>query len=62
MKAMVDKHKCTGCGLCAEFCPDVFEVADEVAEVIVEVVPPISEESCRDASENCYIGAISLEE
>jgi len=26
MKAAVDKDLCTGCGLCEDTCPEVFEV------------------------------------
>jgi len=28
MKAIVDKDVCTGCGLCVDTCPDVFEMQD----------------------------------
>ena len=62
MKAMVDKEKCTGCGLCADMCPDVFEVVDSLAEVIVDEVPSLSEEACRDAGLNCPVGAIMVED
>ena len=61
MKAMVDKDKCTGCGLCADICPDVFELVGELAEVIENVVPPESEESCQEALTNCPVEAISVE-
>jgi ferredoxin len=61
MKAMVDKDKCTGCGLCADICPNVFELVDDLAEVIVDVVPPESEESCHEALINCPVEAISVE-
>ncbi len=29
MKVTVDDSLCTGCGLCADSCPEVFEVADD---------------------------------
>ncbi len=61
MKAMVDKDKCTGCGLCADICPDVFEIVDDVAEVIVDVVPSQSEEACREAGTSCPVEAITVE-
>ena len=31
MKAMVNKDTCTGCGICVDICPEVFEIGDEIA-------------------------------
>jgi ferredoxin len=31
MKAAVNKETCIGCGLCADICPDVFEIKGPVA-------------------------------
>ena len=33
MKAVVDEGLCTGCGLCADSCPDVFEMEGDKAIV-----------------------------
>ena len=33
MKAIVDEETCIGCGLCAETCPEVFEMVDDKAHV-----------------------------
>lgn len=62
MKATVDKDVCTGCGLCSDDCPEVFEIDDDVAVVIGDVVPEGAEDSCRDAAENCPVEAITIEE
>ena len=62
MKAKVDAELCTGCGLCEDTCPEVFEVPDDVARVKVDVVPPEAEETCREAAEGCPNEAISIEE
>jgi ferredoxin len=62
VKASVDKDLCTGCGLCEATCPEVFEVRDDVAVVIVDAVPAEAEETCREAQEFCPEQAISLEE
>jgi len=63
MKAIVDTDTCTGCGLCEETCPEVFEMGDEnVAVVKVAEVPPDVEDSCREAADGCPVDAISIEE
>lgn len=61
LKATVDQDLCTGCGLCESTCPEVFEIQDDVAVVIVDVVPKDAEESCKEAAEDCPVEAISCE-
>jgi len=63
MKAIVNPDVCSGCGLCAETCPKVFQLDDEgVARVIVEEVPPELEDQVKEAAEDCPDEAISTEE
>lgn len=62
MKAKVDPELCTGCGLCAETCPEVFEVPDDLAIVQVDVVPADAEDTCREAAEECPVEAITIVE
>ena len=62
MKAKVDLDLCTGCELCVDTCLDVFEMDDDVAKVIVDVVPADSEECAREAAEDCPSEAISIDE
>ena len=38
MKVKVE-DTCTACGLCVDTCPEVFELGDEFAEVLVDEVP-----------------------
>lgn len=63
MKAKVDHDLCSGDGICAELCPEVFEMNDDdQAIVIVDVVPAECEDSCREASDSCPESCIYLEE
>ena len=62
MKAIVDAGACVGCGLCADTCPEVFEMDGDVAKVIVNPVPKTVEDTCREASDNCPVTAITLED
>jgi ferredoxin len=63
MKATVDADACTGCGLCIDACPEVFEMGDEgVAVVKVTEVSPDDEDSCKEAADGCPVEAIQIEE
>ena len=61
MKAIVNQETCTGCGICCDTCPEVFEMDGDKAKVKLEVVPPKAEASCREAMEGCPVEAISIE-
>lgn len=62
MKATVDEN-CTGCGLCVETCPEVFEMGDDdVAKVKVSEIPEDQQDSAREAAEGCPVEAIHIEE
>ena len=62
MKAIVDQNLCTGCGLCPDICPEVFEMDGDVARTKIDEVPEAAAEACRQAAEDCPVEAISIEE
>ena len=62
MKAIVDAEECTGCGLCTDTCPGVFEMDNAVAKVLVANVPEDAIATCREAAANCPVEAIKIEE
>ncbi len=62
MKAIVDKETCSGCGLCAETCPDVFEMGDDdIAKVKATPVPAKAEGCTKEAAEGCPSESIKVE-
>jgi ferredoxin len=52
---------CTACGLCVDTCPEVFEMGDDMAEVIVDEVPPEHEDAVQQAADECPVEAIVVE-
>ena len=61
MKVKIDRDLCTGCGLCPDTCPEVFQMDGDKAKVIVDVVPVQFEEACKEAVDSCPVEAISIE-
>ena len=53
---------CTGCGLCEATCPEVFELADDMAQVKLDPVPEEHEESALEAEDACPVEAITHED
>ena len=62
MKANVDPDECTGCELCVDTCPEVFEMVGDLAVEKQDEVPSGAEESCMQALEDCPVEAIRIDE
>lgn len=60
MKAAVEPELCIGCGACQETCPQVFRMRGDVAKA-GEVRKGL-ESACLQAMEECFMGAILIEE
>ena len=61
MRVIIDEETCIGCGLCAETCPDVFEMKDDKATAKMDEVPDNLADECREAAEECPVEAIQVE-
>ena len=63
MMATVDVEACTGCELCVDTCPEVFEMNDDgIAVVKLNPVPPEAQASCQEAADGCPSEAIAIAE
>ena len=62
MKVTVDADTCTGCELCVDSAPDVFEMDGGVAKAKADAVPAGSEDAVKDAAGNCPVEAIKVED
>lgn len=61
MKATVDAGTCTGCTLCADIAPEVFEMGDDgLARAKTEEVPAAAEASAKEAADSCPVSAITV--
>jgi len=60
MKVEVDSSICTGCAVCRDLVPDVFEITDDmVSKVKVSEVPAGLEDKVKEAVSSCPVNCIS---
>lgn len=62
MRAKVDQDTCIGSAQCTQTCPEVFQLEEGKAKVVVDQVPQEAEGKCKQAAENCPVEAITVEE
>ncbi|MGB2697336.1 MAG: ferredoxin [Candidatus Zixiibacteriota bacterium] len=62
MKVKIDPELCTGDEICVQLCPDVFEMQDDKAVVIIDDIPEDLKDSVREAVDSCPSEAITIEE
>ena len=60
MKVRIE-DTCTACGLCCDTCPEVFEMGDDMATVIVDEVPADHQDAAQQAADECPVEAIIVE-
>jgi len=60
-KIIVDQELCISCGVCANLCPDVFEIQDDGKAKVVNK-DNCENCDCEDTINNCPVGAIKIEE
>ena len=59
MEVFIDREDCISCGLCAETCPDIFNMADDgFAEVIKTPSNSDEEDGAQEAADNCPVSVI----
>ncbi len=61
MKVSINED-CVACELCVETCPEVFQMGDDYAEVMVETVPEAYEDAVEEAADLCPTDSIIVEE
>lgn len=60
MKAIINDG-CIGDGICADTCPEVFEMGDDgLAHVIAEDVPAGAEAKAQEAADACPVVVIEI--
>lgn len=60
MSATVNHDLCIGCGICANICPGVFEMRDDMKSYIIEESSCEVEGCCQQAADACPVQAIEV--
>ena len=60
MEVRIDREYCSSCMLCADICPELFELEESSILVRSETVPLELEEDCQEAYDQCPVEALEL--
>ncbi|BED93155.1 MAG: ferredoxin [Candidatus Paraimprobicoccus trichonymphae] len=62
MKIIVDQEACIGCGMCVDFCPEVFKInTNGKSDVIHRNFPKELEIKIKGSEDICPVDAIKIE-
>ncbi len=62
MRVDIDRDGCISCGLCAETCPEVFEMADDGLAQVKEHPTAVDIGLVRQAADGCPVEVIDVDE
>ncbi len=60
MSLKIDQKKCIGCGLCANWEPNIFEIDPLIGKAKIKKQPEKISESIKSIVENCPVSAIII--
>lgn len=62
MEVKIDRDGCIACGMCAETCPSVFEIASDGLAQVVHQPEGAESDLARMAADGCPVSVIHVEE